>query len=76
MVQKNYQKKAWHIGTYTKSFSFLVHLVSEILISKVIQLKWGSSHLYNVQWLMYQRKPPLHPRLGLAVISRGTALET
>ena len=41
LVQKNYQTKVWHIGTYTKSFSFLVQWVSEILISKVIQLKWG-----------------------------------
>ena len=34
-------KKVWHIGTYRKSFSFLVQWVSEILISKVIQLKRG-----------------------------------
>ena len=28
-----------------------MQLVSEILISKVIQLKWGGPQLYNVQWL-------------------------
>ena len=38
---KKLSKKVWHIGTYRKSFSFLVQCVSEILISKVIQLKWG-----------------------------------
>ena len=27
-----------------------MQLVSEILISKVIQLKWGGPQLYNVQW--------------------------
>ena len=36
LVQKNYQTKAWHIGTYTQIFSFLVQWVSEILISKVL----------------------------------------
>ena len=48
LVQKNYQSKVWHIGTYTKSFSFLVQWVSEILISKVIQLKWGGNQLNTV----------------------------
>ena len=41
--KKIIKKKVWHIGIYTKSFSFLVQLVSEILISKVTQLKWGGS---------------------------------
>ena len=35
------------MGTYTKSFSFLVQWVSEIFISKVIQLKWGGNQ-FNV----------------------------
>ena len=50
LVQKYYQTKVWHIGTYTKSFIFLVQWVSEILISKVIQLKWGGNQLTIVQW--------------------------
>ena len=58
MVQKNYQKKVWHIGTYTKSFSFLVQLVTEILISKVIQLKWGGPQLYNVHCKYPVTSPP------------------
>ena len=29
-----------------------MQLVSEILISKVIQFKWGGPHLYNVHWLL------------------------
>ena len=57
--KKNIKKKVWHIGTYTKSFSFLVQLVSEILISKVIQLKWGGPQLYNLQY------PASWPRYGL-----------
>ena len=35
LVQKNYQTKPWHIGTYTKSFSFLWQMCTEIWRSKV-----------------------------------------
>ena len=56
------KKKVWHIGTYTKSFSSLVQLVSEILISKVIQLKWEGPQLYIVQWLQIPRAMPM-PRI-------------
>ena len=49
--------------TFTKSLSFLVQLVSEILISKVIQLKWGGVHNYtmcNAQWKCLPLKDTNH----------------
>ena len=57
LVQKNYQTKVWHIGTYTKSFSFLVQWVLEILISKVIQPKWGGNQLIVVHWKFFEKTP-------------------
>ena len=38
LLQKNYQTKPCQYGIYTKSFSYLVQWVSEILIYKVSQL--------------------------------------
>ena len=38
LLQKNYQTKPCQFGIYTKSFSYLVQWVSEILIYKVSQL--------------------------------------
>ena len=45
---KNYQTKPCQFGIYTKSFSYLVQWVSEILIYKVSQLYWGGNPLIVV----------------------------
>ena len=48
--KKKYHTRACHFGTYTKYFSFLGPMCTEIWYSKVGWFWGGGSHLIIVQW--------------------------